>query len=109
LFFLLTIGVLCICIYSYFILAVNNNDIQDNANTNIDKDEMICEHDDENFPTNNTMICIHEPPSSLLSPSYFPEHDERTISSSSSEQLIPKQKQTGKKKKKKEILFYNLF
>ncbi|CAF1306271.1 unnamed protein product [Adineta steineri] len=76
---------------------VDNNVIQDNANNNIDKNEMTCEHinDDKNFPINNsTMMCINDQ-TQLLSPPYLIEHAERTVSSSSSEQLIPKEKQTG--------------
>ncbi|CAF0791943.1 unnamed protein product [Rotaria sp. Silwood1] len=78
--------------------TVDNNEIQDNANNNnIDKNEMLCEHnnDDENVPKNtSTMICINDQ-SQIIKPSNLTEHVERTISSSSSEQLIPKEKQTG--------------
>ncbi|CAF2306884.1 unnamed protein product [Rotaria sp. Silwood2] len=78
--------------------TVDNNEIQDNANNdNIDKNELLCEHnnDDENVSKNtSTMICINDQ-TQLIKSSYLTEHAERTISSSSSEQLIPKEKQTG--------------
>ena len=85
-----------------FILAVDNNEIQDNANNNIDKNEMTYERNNTNNDKNSqTMVYINDQ-RQLLSPSYLTtKHAERTTSSSSSEQLIPKEKQTGKEENEK--------
>jgi hypothetical protein len=108
-----------LCLYTYnifvFILAAEINATQDNANNNIDKNEMTCEFNNNNNNNNNnknsqinnnTMIWVSEQPQ-LISTSYLTQNNERTISSSSSEQLIPKEKQTGKEEKNKQT-FINL-
>lgn len=98
-----------IFVYLFFVLAFENNVIQDNANNNIDKNELTCDfnHINSQLPNNNKMLSINQQPQ-LLSPSYVTDKNERTISSSSSEQLIPKERQTGKKKRSHFFLLFLL-
>ena len=84
-----------------FFLAVDNNEIRDNVNNNINKNEIKYEHYDdyENLQINdNPMICVNGQ-KQFVSSSYSTKNAERTTSSSSSEQLIPKEKQTGTEQK----------
>ncbi|CAF4133646.1 unnamed protein product [Rotaria socialis] len=71
--------------------TVDNNEIEDNTNNYIEKNEMVSEH----IPENNTIMMCITINTQLKPTSYGLEHAERTVSSSSSEQLIPKEKQTG--------------
>ena len=80
-----------------FLPAVDKNEIRDDANNNIDKNEMKYEHcnDHENLQINdNPMIRVNDQ-KQFVSSCYSTKNAERTTSSSSSEQLIPKEKQTG--------------
>lgn len=79
-----------------FVLAIDDNEIQANANNQFEADDLTPERNGTEHEK-SSMISSIEPSAhaSSPSPSFFSRHAERTTSSSSSEQLIPKEKQTG--------------
>ena len=89
-----------VCTFILFILVIDSNEIQANANNHLDNgdDDLTSTNQtsavEQSLPARSPMIFL---PDSM--PSFVSQHGERTISSSSSEQLIPKEKQTGKTNK----------
>ena len=78
------------------ILAVDHNEIQANANNQLEHDDLTPErnatgHEKNSMISGSESFALASSPS----PSFFSRRAERTTSSSSSEQLIPKEKQTG--------------